>query len=88
MSPDDARGKDPAFEDKLKKFRAVVKVGERMGEVAAHGLQIKKQQEMEVIKKKDRLRRIDEVNADDGVSNKNAKDKVAGGIMTSERAAT
>ena len=51
------------------------------------GLQIKKQQEMEVIKKKDRLRRIDEINADDGDSNKNAKDKTAGGMMTSGKAA-
>jgi hypothetical protein len=42
LSPDGGSGKEPAFEDKLKKFRAVVKVGERMGEVAAHGLQIKK----------------------------------------------
>jgi hypothetical protein len=49
LSPDGGSGKEPAFEDKLKKFRAVVKVGERMGEVAAHGLQIKKQQEMELI---------------------------------------
>ena len=47
-SPD---GKDPAFEDKLKKFRVVVKVGEMMGGVAANGLQNKKQQEMELIKK-------------------------------------
>ena len=49
LSPDGASDKEPALEDKLKKFRAVVKVGERMGEVAAHGLQIKKQQEMELI---------------------------------------
>jgi serine/threonine protein kinase len=48
-SPEGAGRKSPGSEDKLKKFRVVVKVGEMLGEVVGQGL--KKQQEMEEIKK-------------------------------------